>query len=74
MLLLEDTSIFILLSSFTGEEFKMQEACELAVVTLLVRYTAVYKQFSQNISKLKDKRELKEESRRQGTSSGNVEN
>ena len=52
----------------------MQEACELAVVTLLVRYKAVYKQFSQNISKLKDKRELKEESRRQGTSSGNVEN
>ena len=42
----------------------MQEVSELAVVTLLVRYKTVYKQFSQNISKLKDKRELKEESRR----------
>ena len=31
-----------LLSSFTREEFEMQEACELAVVTLLVRYKAVY--------------------------------
>ena len=31
------------LSSFTWEEFEMQEACELAVVTLLVRYKTVYK-------------------------------
>ena len=31
------------LSSFTMEEFEMQEACELAVVTLLVRYKRVYK-------------------------------
>ena len=31
------------LSSFTREEFEMQEACELAVVTLLVRYKTVYK-------------------------------
>ena len=30
------------LSSFTMEEFEMQEACELAVVTLLVRYKTVY--------------------------------
>jgi len=42
----------------------MQEACELDMVTLLVRYKAVYKQLSQSIFKLKDKRELKEESRR----------
>ena len=52
------------LSSFTREEFEMQEVYELAVVTLLVRYKAVYKQLSQSIFKLKDKRELKEESRR----------
>ena len=32
-----------LLSSFTREEFEMQEACELAVVTLLVRYKTMYK-------------------------------
>ena len=31
------------LSSFTREEFEMQEVCELAVVTLLVRYKTVYK-------------------------------
>ena len=31
------------LSSFTKEEFEMQEACELAVVTLLVRYKTVFK-------------------------------
>ena len=31
------------LSSFTREELEMQEACELAVVTLLVRYKTVYK-------------------------------
>ena len=30
------------LSSFTMEEFEMQEVCELAVVTLLVRYKIVY--------------------------------
>ena len=31
------------LSSFTWEELEMQEACELAVVTLLLRYKTVYK-------------------------------
>ena len=31
------------LSSFTREEFEMQEVCELAVVTLLVRYKTAYK-------------------------------
>ena len=31
------------LSSFTREEFEMQEVCELAVVTLLLRYKTVYK-------------------------------
>ena len=31
------------LSSFTREEFEIQETCELAVVTLLVRYKTVYK-------------------------------
>ena len=31
------------LSSFTREEFEMQEVCELALVTLLVRYRTVYK-------------------------------
>jgi len=31
------------LSSFTREEFEMQEVCKLAVVTLLVRYKTVYK-------------------------------
>ena len=31
------------LSSFTREEFEMQEVCELAVVTVLVRYKTVYK-------------------------------
>ena len=31
------------LSSFTREEFEMQEACELAVVTLLVRDQTAYK-------------------------------
>ena len=31
------------LSFFTREELEMQEACELAVVTLLVRYKTVYK-------------------------------
>ena len=31
------------LSYFTREEFEMQEVCELAVVTLLVRYKTVYK-------------------------------
>ena len=31
------------LSSFTREEIEMQEACELAVVTLLLRYKTVYK-------------------------------
>ena len=31
-----------LLSSYTREEFEMQEACELSVVTLLVRYKTVY--------------------------------
>ena len=30
------------LSSFTREEIEMQEACQLAVVTLLVRYKTVY--------------------------------
>ena len=30
------------LSSFTREEFEIQETCELAVVTLLVRYKTVY--------------------------------
>ena len=31
-----------LLSSFTREQFEMQEVSELAVVTLLVRYKTVY--------------------------------
>ena len=31
-----------LLSSFTREQFEMQEVSELTVVTLLVRYKAVY--------------------------------
>ena len=31
------------LSSFTREESEVQETCELAVVTLLVRYKTVYK-------------------------------
>ena len=31
------------LSSFARKEFEMQEACELAVITLLVRYKTVYK-------------------------------
>ena len=31
-----------LLSYFTREEFEMQEACELAVVTVLVRYKIMY--------------------------------
>ena len=31
-----------LLSSFTREQFEMQEVSELAVVTLLVRYKSVY--------------------------------
>ena len=31
------------LSSFTREESEVQEVCELAVVTLLVRYKTVYK-------------------------------
>ena len=31
------------LSSFKREKFEMQEVCELAVVTLLVRYKTVYK-------------------------------
>ena len=31
------------LSCFTREEFEMQEVCELALVTLLVRYRTVYK-------------------------------
>ena len=31
------------LSSFTREKLEMQEACELAVVRLLVRYKTVYK-------------------------------
>ena len=43
------------LSSFTREEFEMQEACELAVVTLLVRYKTVYKSLSLTFSKLKEK-------------------
>ena len=43
------------LSSFTREEFEMQEACELAVVTLLVRYKTVYKYLSLTFSKLKEK-------------------
>ena len=30
------------LFSFTREKLEMQEACELAVVTLLVRYKTVY--------------------------------
>ena len=30
------------LSSFTREEFEIQETCELAAVTLLVRYKTVY--------------------------------
>ena len=51
------------LSSFPREEFEMQEVCELAVVTLLVRYKTVYKYLSQSFSKFKEKRELKEESR-----------
>ena len=42
----------------------MQQICELAVVTLLVRYKIVNKYLSQFFSKLKEKRELKEESRR----------
>ena len=32
-----------LLFYFTREKFEMQEVCELAVVTLLVRYKTVYK-------------------------------
>ena len=36
----------------------MQEVCELAVVTLLVRYKTLYKQLSQSFSRLKEKREL----------------
>ena len=45
----------------------MQEVAELAMVTLLVRYkTDISKSVS--FSKLKEKRELKEESRRWGTS------
>ena len=52
------------LSSFPRQEFEMQEDCELAMVTQFVRYKTVYKQLSQSIFKLKDKRELKEESRR----------
>ena len=51
------------LSSFTREEFEMQEDCELAMVTQFVRYKTMYKYLSQSFSKLKDKRELKEESR-----------
>ena len=43
------------LSSFTREEFEIQEACELAVVTLLVRYKTVYKYLSLTFSKLKEK-------------------
>ena len=31
------------LSCFTREEFEMHEVCELAVVTLLVRYKTMYK-------------------------------
>ena len=31
------------LFSFTREEFEMREVCELAVVTLLVRYKTVFK-------------------------------
>ena len=39
----------------------MQEVSELAVVTLILRYKTVY--IKQCISKLKEKRELKEESK-----------
>ena len=31
------------ISSFKREEFEMREVCELAVVTLLVRYKTVFK-------------------------------
>ena len=48
-----------LLTSFTREQFEMQEVSALAVVTLLVRYKTV--QNSISFSKLKEKRELKEE-------------
>ena len=50
-----------LLSSFTREKIEMQEVSELAVVTLILRYKTVY--IKQCISKLKEKRELKEESK-----------
>ena len=49
-----------LLSSFTREQFEMEEVSKLAVDTLLVRYKTV--QNSISFSKLKEKRELKEES------------
>ena len=48
-----------LLSSFTREQFEMEEVSKLAVDTLLVRYKTV--QNSISFSKLKEKRELKEE-------------
>ena len=50
-----------LLSSFTREQFEMEEVSKLAVDTLLVRYKTV--QNSISFSKLKEKRELKEESK-----------
>ena len=50
-----------LLSSFTREQFEMEEVSKLAVDTLLVRYKTV--QNSISFSKLKEKRKLKEESK-----------
>ena len=50
-----------LLSSFTREQFEMEEVSKLAVDTLLVRYKTV--QNSISFSKLKEKRELKKESK-----------
>ena len=50
-----------LISSFTREQFEMEEVSKLAVDTLLVRYKTV--QNSISFSKLKEKRELKEESK-----------
>ena len=51
-----------LLSSFKREQFEMQEVSELAVVTVLVRYKSVY--IKQCIFlQVKEKRELKEESK-----------
>ena len=48
-----------LLTSSTREQFEMEEVSKLAVDTLLVRYKTV--QNSISFSKLKEKRELKEE-------------